>query len=335
MWLTIRGMRVFLTGATGFVMGALARTLRARQDAVVALVRSRARGEQLAALGCEVVEGDVVDLGQAAADRLRGCDALVHGAAIYEIGVSAARRREMEQTNVAGTRRMLEAGRDAGVRRIVYVSTIAAFGNTKGAVVAEGYEATEPPASAYEDTKRRAHQIALEFARAGLPIVIVQPGQVYGPKDHSAVGTNLRALSRGELRFRALGSLGLNYVHVDDLADGIVRALDRGRVGECYVLGGEIARLDDAYRAVAQATGRPLPSLVIPDALLRIAGRLVPSLREVTSSAHGVTFWATDAKARAELGTRPRPLLQGMRDTFGSAQSSRKNYDAPPDGMRS
>jgi hypothetical protein len=74
---------------------------------------------------------------------------------------------------------------------------------------------------------------------------------------------------------------------------------------------------------------------VIPDALLRIAGRLVPSLREVTSSAHGVTFWATDAKARAELGTRPRPLLQGMRDTFGSAQSRRKNYDAPPDGMRS
>jgi dihydroflavonol-4-reductase len=328
-------MRVFLTGATGFVMGALARRLRAREDALVALVRSRARAQELAALGCELVEGDIVALGEAAADRLRSCDALVHGAAIYEIGVSTARRREMEQANVAGTRRMLEAGRDAGVRRVVYVSTIAAFGNTKGAVVAEGYEATEPPASAYEDTKRRAHEIALGFARARLPIVIVQPGQVYGPKDHSEVGANLRALSRGELRYRALGSLGLNFVHVDDIADGIVRALDRGRVGECYVLGGEIARLDDAYRAVAQATGRPLPALVIPDALLRIAGRLAPSLREVTSSADGVTFWATDAKARAELGTRPRPLLQGTRETFGSAQSRRKNYDAPPDGMRS
>src|SRR5207247_4033342 len=124
-----------------------------------------------------------------------------------------------------------------------------------------------------------------------------------------------------KLRYRALGGVGLNFVHVDDVADGISRALDRGRVGECYVLGGEIARLDDAYRAVAQATGQPLPSLVIPDALLRLAGRLVPSLREVTSSAQGVTFWATDAKARAELGTRPRSLLQGMRDTFGPGQS--------------
>jgi dihydroflavonol-4-reductase len=328
-------MRVFLTGATGFVMGAVARTLRARGDEVAALVRSSGRGHELAALGCELVEGDIVEFGQKAADRLGTCDALVHGAAIYEIGVSVARRRAMEETNVTGTRRVLEAARAAGVRRVVYVSTIAAFGNTRGAIVAEGHEATASPTSAYEDTKRRAHEIALGFAAAGLPLVIVQPGQVYGPNDHSEVGANLRALASGKLRYRALGGVGLNFVHVDDLADGIARALDRGRPGECYVLGGEIARLDDAYRAVAQTTGRPLPSLVIPDALLRIAGRLVPSLREVVSSADGVTFWATDAKARAELGTRPRPLLQGMRDTFGSAQSPRKNYDAPPGGMRS
>ena len=318
-------MRVFLTGATGFVMGAVARRLRAREDDVVALVRSSARGRDLAALGCELVQGDIVDLGAAAADRLRACDALVHGAAIYEIGVTAARRRAMEETNVTGTRRILEAARDADVRRVVYVSTIAAFGNTHGAVVAEGYVATAPPTSAYEDTKRRAHGIALEFARAELPIVIVQPGQVYGPNDHSAVGANLRALATGTLRYRALGGVGLSFVNVDDLADGIVRALDRGRSGECYVLGGEIARLDDAYRAVAQATGRTLPSLVIPDWLLRVAARLVPGLREVVSSADGVTFWATDSKARAELGTRPRGLRDGMRDTFGAARSVRRN----------
>src|SRR5437870_3261632 len=293
-------MRVFLTGATGFVMGAVARRLRAREDDVVALVRSRARGRDLAALGCELVQGNIVDLGPAAADRLRACDALVHGAAIYEIGVTAARRRAMEETNVTGTRRILEAARDADVRRVVYVSTIAAFGNTHGAVVAEGYAATAPPTSAYEDTKRRAHGIALEFAHAGLPIVIVQPGQVYGPNDHSAVGANLRALAKGRLRYRALGGVGLSFVHVDDLADGILRALDQGRSGECYVLGGEIARLDDAYRAVAQATGRTLPLFVIPDWLLRMAARLVPDLREVVSSADEVTFWASDAKARAE-----------------------------------
>ena len=296
-------------------MGAVARALRARGDAVTALVRDPSRASSLVALGCELVAGDVIDPAGAIPD-LRRADALVHGAAIYEIGVTAERRRQMEETNVTGTRRMLEAARSAGPARIVYISTIAAFGNTRGAVVAEGYRPTTPPTSAYEDTKRRAHDIALDAARSGAPIVIVQPGQVYGPNDHSAVGANFRALAEGRLRYRAFEELGLNLVHVDDLADAILRALDRGRVGECYVLGGEITTLGAAYRAVAKATGRGLPSLVLPSAIARVAGRLIPSMREIVSSADGVTFWATDAKARAELGTTPRDLLQGMRDTF-------------------
>ncbi len=243
-------MRVFVTGATGFVMGAVARALRARGDAVVALVRSPSRAASLTALGCELVAGDVVD-----------------------------------PTDAIG--RMLDAARAAATPRIVYISTIAAFGNTHGAVVAEGHRPTSPPTSAYEDTKRQAHEIALDTARRGAPVVIVQPGQVYGPNDHSAVGANFRAL-------------------------------DRGRTGECYVLGGEIAMLGDAYRAVAKAAGRALPRFVLPSAIARVAGRLIPSMREVVSSADGVTFWATDAKARAELGTTPRDLATGMRDTFGS-----------------
>jgi dihydroflavonol-4-reductase len=309
---------VFVTGATGFVMGTVARALRARGDAVTALVRNPARAASLTTLGCELVEGDVIDPTQALGE-LRRCDALIHGAAIYEIGVNAKRRREMEEINVNGTRRMLDAARTAGTRRIVYVSTIAAFGNTHGAVVAEGHHPASAPTSAYEDTKRRAHDIALEAARAGVPIVIVQPGQVYGPSDHSAVGANFRALAEGRLPYRAFEGLGLNLVHVDDLADGILRALDRGRAGECYVLGGEITTLGAAYRAVAAATGHALPPFVVPAALVRLAGRLVPSMREVVSSADGVTFWATDAKARAELGTQPRDLATGMRDTFARA----------------
>jgi len=310
-------VRVFLTGATGFVMGAVARLLRSRGDAVVALVRSRERAAGLSTLGCELIEGDLTDTGPAARDVLRGCDALIHGAAIYEIGVDAARARAMEETNVAGTRRILQTAREAAVARIVYVSTIAAFGNTRGATVSEGRRPTLPPTSAYEDTKRRAHEIALAAAQTGLPVVIVQPGQAYGPGDHSEVGASLRALAAGRLRYRAFTGVGLSFVHVNDLADGIVRALDRGRLGECYVLGGEIGTLADAYAAVAQATGRALPPLVVPAALLRLAGRLVPGMREVVRSADGVTFWATDAKARSELGTHPRGLRDGMRDTFG------------------
>ena len=322
-------MKVFVTGATGFVMGAVARVLRERGDGVVALVRSPSRASSLRALGCELVAGDVVDP-SGSVEAMRRCDALIHGAAIYEIGVDAKRRHEMEETNVVGTRRVLDAARTAAVSRIVYVSTIAAFGNTHGAIVAEGYRPTGAPTSAYEDTKRRAHEIALEAARDGAPIVIVQPGQVYGPNDHSAVGANFRALALDRLRYRAFEDLGLNLVHVDDLADGIVRALDRGRAGECYILGGEITTLGDAYRAVATAAGRSLPSLVMPPAIARIAGRLIPSMREVVSSADGVTFWATDAKARGELGTTPRDLRSGMRDlvdALGSRASPRKTLE--------
>ena len=311
-------MRVFVTGATGFVMGAVARALRARGDSVTALVRNPLRARALTVLGCELVTGDVIDPTDAL-EALRRCDALIHGAAIYEIGVTAERRRQMEETNVTGTRRILDVARAAGTPRIVYVSTIAAFGNTHGEVVAEGHRPTSPATSAYEDTKRQAHEIALEAARDGAPIVIVQPGQVYGPNDHSAVGANFRALAAGRLRYRALEDLGFNLVHVDDLADGIVRALDKGRAGECYILGGELATLGNAYRAVAKATGRALPPLVVPSAIVRLIGRLVPSMREVASSADGVTFWATDAKARAELGTTPRDLETGMRETYKAA----------------
>ena len=308
-------MRVFVTGATGFVIGAVARALRARGDDVIALVRDPSRAASLDAVGCELVKGDVAEP-TSAMPALRRADALVHGAAIYEIGVSAARRRAMEETNVAGTRRMLEAARTAGTTRIVYVSTIAAFGNTRGAVVAEGFRPTSSPTSAYEDTKRRAHDIALDAAKNAAPIVIVQPGQVYGPNDHSEVGANFRALADGRLRYRAFEGLGLNLVHVDDVADGILRALDRGRIGECYILGGEVTTLGAAYRAVAKVTGRKLPALVLPPAIARLAGRLSPTMREIVSSADGVTFWATDAKARTELGTTPRDLLTGMRDAF-------------------
>lgn len=212
-------MWVFVTGATGFVMGAVARVLRARGDAVTALVRAPSRAAGLSALGCDLVAGDVVDPTDAVSD-LRCCDALIHGAAIYEIGVSAEGRRTMEETNVTGTRRMLDAAKAARTPRIVYVSTIAAFGNTHGAIVAEGHRPTSPPTSAYEDTKRRAHEIALDAARAGAPIVIVQPGQVHGPNDHSAVSAIFRALARGRLRYRAFEDLGLNLVHVDDLGTG-------------------------------------------------------------------------------------------------------------------
>lgn len=178
-------MRAFLTGGAGFVGGHLAARLAERGDEVVALVRSPARAD---VPGAELVEGDLSDRARLAG-AMAGCGAVFHLAADYRVGIPRSEQPDMWETNVTGTANVLDAAVDAAVGRIVYVSTINAFGNTRGRVVGEGYE--RPPddfVSTYDETKYLAHRAALERIAAGAPIVIVQPGVVYGPGDHSAVG---------------------------------------------------------------------------------------------------------------------------------------------------
>jgi nucleoside-diphosphate-sugar epimerase len=317
-------VRAFVTGATGFLGGRVAAKLRERGDDVVALVRSRPRARSLEA---ELVEGDLSDR-VALRDAMRGADAVFHLAAIYEVGVARERRAPMFETNVRGTENVLDAAWDANVPRVVYVSTVNAFGNTHGKVVDETY--VRPPGgylSAYDWTKRLAHEAARERIDRGAPIVIVQPGAVYGPGDHSPLGAQLRRAAAGTLRVRALGGVGVNAVHVDDAAAGILLAHDRGRIGESYVLGGEVTTLDAIIDTAARLGGRRPPRLRVPTALVRLAvpagplvGRLTgtgPNLRELVSAADGVTYWASDAKARRELGYAPRGLEQGLAGLLG------------------
>jgi len=308
-------------------MGAVARALRARGDTVVSLVRDPARAGALAALGSELARGDLSDANAIRA-ALAGCDAAIHGAAIYEIGVSRARRNEMFETNVRGTERVLAACREARTSRIVYVSTIAAFGNTRGHIVDETHRHDGRYTSAYDETKHRAHLIAVRYQEDGLPLVIVQPGQVYGPGDHSAVGRGMREVAQGRSRVMIFPELGLNMVHVDDVAAGVLLALDRGRPGESYALGGEITTLREIMRTVARVTGQRAPSLAVPNALVRILALPSAGMREMARSGAGVTFWAKDDKARRELGYSPRSLEQGLRETYARAQSSASSSDS-------
>jgi len=320
-------VRVFVTGATGFVMGPVAHLLRGRGDEVRALVRDRSRAGALAAAGCELVVGDLAE-GDLIRACLRGCDAAIHGAGSYEIGIDAARRRAMEAANVRGTERVLAAALEAGTPKIVYVSTIAVFGNTRGRIVDERDRRQGSFTSYYEETKHRAHEIARDLTRRGLPCVIVQPGQVYGPGDHSGVGRLMRRFAEGRLPALVFGGLGLNLVHVDDVARGVIQALDRGSPGESYVLGGEITTLRGMIGTLGRVTGRRPPRLAVPDVLLRLAALTSPALRETVSSAAGVTFWARDEKARRELGYAPRTLERGLRDTFGPRSVRQSSSDS-------
>jgi nucleoside-diphosphate-sugar epimerase len=320
-------VKVFVTGGSGFIGGEVARQLRARGDEVACLVRSPGKAKKLTALGCELVSGDLGDT-DAIRAGMAGCDAVVHAAAMYEVGIPVRQHPAMYDANVRGTERVLGAARDAGIAKIVYVSTVGIFGNTHRKVVDEGYEhpGTEFT-SYYEETKLEAHRIAKRMiAEEELPCVIVQPGGVYGPDDTSQVADLLEQFFAGRLPLMPFPELGICLTHVEDIAAGILLALDKGKLGETYVLSGPVTTMRDAIETVAGLSGRKAPKHALPTALVKalipvgpLVGKVMgqpPNLRELISSADGVTFWASHEKASRELGYAPRGMEEGLRQTL-------------------
>jgi len=318
-------MRVFVTGGTGFIGGHVARKLRERGDFFRAVAATPEKGLALTELGCELVPGDLSD-----ADAIRAgmqdCDAAIHGAAMYEVGIPASEHQAMYEANVIGTETVLRAALEAKLDRVVYISTVGAFGNTKEQVVDESYEHPGTGyTSYYEETKVEAHRLAKRLiADEGLPCVIVQPGGVYGPDDHSALGRQMNQFLAGKMPLMAFPDLGFNMVHVDDVATGVLLALDKGKTGEAYVLGGQITTMRELIQTLARVSGKKPPKRTLPTGVMKamtpmgpIVGKMMnqgPNLRELISSADNVTFWAKHDKAMAELGYSPRGLEQGLRD---------------------
>jgi nucleoside-diphosphate-sugar epimerase len=321
-------MKVFLTGGTGFIGGHVARRLRERGDVVRALVRNPDKAGPLSDLGCELVSGD---LGDEAAIRagLEGCDAAIHGAAVYEVGIPKREHEAMHEANVLGTERVLRAALEARTPKVVYISTVAAYGNTRGKVVDESYEHPGTSyTSYYEQTKHEAHQVARRLIDEGLPCVIVQPGGVYGPDDHSAVGKQMNDFLAGRMPLLVFPDLGMNLVHVEDVADGILLALDKGEPGRNYNLGGQIATMRELMTTLAGVAGKRPPRGTLPTGMLKLVapagpviGKLMgqpPNMRELISAGDGVTYWAKHDRAMADLGYSPRGLEQGLRDMLAA-----------------
>ena len=331
-------MRVVITGAAGFIGRAIVERLAARGDEVVALVRDPARAAHLTQKNVSLLVSDLSSVAQLPA-QMKGADAVIHAAGMYEVGIKKAQRPRMLDANLGSTERVLDAAIAAGVRRIVYVSTANVFGDTHGSEPDESYQRdlNEGFVSYYDETKFRAHEAAQKRAAAGAPLVIVMPGQVYGPNDHSAASAQIELAFKGQLRYVAFPTTGLAWIHVHDLADGIVAALDRGKVGESYILCGEAHRLGESIVIAARAAGRRPPRLTLPVGLLRLVAPLndrvggLPgfpaNLRETIAAADNVTYWANHAKATRELGFKPRGLRQGVVDTWGD-RTAAANPDA-------
>ena len=320
-------MKVFVTGGTGFIGGEVVRQLRERGDEVVCLVRSPGKAAQLNDLGCELVSGDLGDE-RAIRQGMEGCDAAIHAGAMYEVGIPAKQRPAMWEANVAGTELVMKAALEAKVPRIVYVSTVGIFGNTHKRVVDESYRNPETDfTSYYEETKLEAHKLVERMIdEQELPAIIVQPGGVYGPGDTSQVADLLKEFFAGKLPLMPFPELGICLSHVEDIAGGILLALDKGKLGEAYVISGPVTTMREAIETVAKVSGRKAPKRDLPTGLMKamipigpLVGKLMgqpPNLRELISSADGVTFWASYEKAERALGYSPRGMEEGLRQTL-------------------
>ena len=319
------GPLTLVTGATGFVGSAVARALLARGHRLRLLVRRGSDRRNVADLPAELVEGDLRDpAGFPAA--LAGCRYLFHVAADYRLWVPDP--GPMMQANIDGTRALLLAARDAGVERIVYCSSVAALGligdGTPGTEDTPVYEAAV--VGIYKKSKFRAEQEVRRLVREdGVPAVIVNPSTPIGPRDIKPTPTGRMVLDGAAGRMPAFVDTGLNVVHVDDVAEGHLLALDRGRIGEAYILGGTDMRLEQILSMIDEIVGRKpqrrarLPrQALVPLALgmegaARLFGIEPMVTREMLAMAKKQMFFSS-AKAVAELGYAPRPPRDALAD---------------------
>lgn len=302
-------MKVFVTGAGGFIGGHMVRHLQARGHEVWALVRDPARARLPE--GVHAVAGDLQQVGRWA-PYLSEMTALVHLAARYRVGVvGAAERAEMAASNVAGTAAVLEAGWRAGVSRMLYVSTTAALGETHGAVRDESARHNGVFRSFYEQTKHVAHGIAQDLQRQGAPLCIAMPGGVFGPGDRSDLAQALQQFLAGKLPAQVACDSRFQLCHVDLVCDGLMRVLEQGQPGRNYLLTGELVSLAELLARAAALSGLREPSK-IPRARLAWLARVGDSLRplgvrlpltqEALAVMDGSTYTYGSARAEAELG---------------------------------
>jgi dihydroflavonol-4-reductase len=310
-------MTTLVTGATGFVGNHVARRVVASGDSVRVLVRRTSRVQALEGLACERVEGDLRE--PASLDRaLAGVRRVFHVAADYRLGVR--RPEEIYESNVAGTRHLLEAARRAGVERFVYTSTVATIAVPQaGALPNEETQGRlDEMIGHYKRSKFLAEQEALSAAAAGLPVVIVNPTAPVGPNDWKPTPTGRIVVDFLNGRMPAYVDTGLNVVAVEDVAAGHLLAAEHGRAGERYILGGRNMTLKEILDALSAISGRPAPRLRLPHAVAVAAGyadewisRLLgrePQIPVEGAKMARHRMFVDGAKAGRELGYRPGPV---------------------------
>jgi nucleoside-diphosphate-sugar epimerase len=315
-------MEYFLTGATGFVGGHVARQLLDDGHEVVVLARAPSTAADLDAAGATVVAGDITDR-ETLHEPMAGVDGVFHIAGWYEVGATDA--SVGERVNVDGTRNVLTVMDELDIPKGVYTSTLAVNSDTNGQVVDESYRYAGSHLTAYDRTKWAAHyEVAEPMVEAGLPLVTVMPGLVYGPGDTSVFGDALRDFLGGDLPMIPR-EVAYSPGHVEDVARAHVLAMEHGTPGEDYIVGGDPATLVEMFDVIADVAGRDPPRAVSPAVFRGLASAAGVLERTVTLPADyraerlrvlgGVTYLGDNSKARAELGLEHRSLREGLEET--------------------
>jgi len=313
-------MKYFITGATGFVGSALARQLRAAGHEVHASVRNLDKAKELEAVGVKLFRGDVTDK-ESMREAMRGVDGVYHVAGWYKIGVKD--KSEGEKVNIQGTRNVLELMQELKIPKGVYTSSLVVNSDTKSKVMDESYRFTGKHLSEYDRTKAVAHDIANEFVTNGLPLVIVMPGVIYGPGDPSILRANIHDFLSQKLPMLPTQT-AYCWAHVDDIVQGHILAMEKGKTGESYIIAGEPYAVVDAFKLASQITGKRAPGVVSHNVMKALSVIVKPfdnflpetytseGLREVA----GPTYLGDNSKAKQELGYNPRPFREGWEETL-------------------
>jgi dihydroflavonol-4-reductase len=320
-------MLAFVTGATGFLGSHVARALLAEGAELRVLVRPTSELRNIADLKAERVTGDLRDPGSIE-KALSGCEVVFHVAADYRLWVRDP--AEMYRSNVEGTRTLLEAARKQGARRVVYTSSVATMGFGSNRHAAGYLTSEDSPVSLdemighYKRSKFMAERVAFEAAKSGMDVVIVNPTTPIGERDVKPTPTGRIVLDFLKRKFPAYVETGLNLVDATECARGHIQALEKGKAGERYILGGENLTLKQILDRLAAITGLKSPTVKLPYVFAfatgvvdeMVTGRLMGREPRATIDAVRMgrkMMFVSSAKAERELGWRMVPVDGALR----------------------